>query len=220
MNNNNSLLIAIVDFGQGTKFFSQAKKAGVKEGTFFLGTGTRKSHLLDLLGINEVRKEILMMAIDSEIEDEVYERLNKKFDLNKPNHGIAFSISLSRAMKILDSGYELKSGEQEVSEMKYEAIFTIVNKGLLDEVLEAAESAGSTGGTVIHGRGANSQEKETLFHIPIEPEKEIVLILALKEKTDDIINSIKERLNILEKGTGIIFTLEVNKALGLFSNQK
>ena len=38
-----------------------------------------------------------------------------------------------------------------MNKLGYEAIFVIVNKGAMDDVLEAAESAGSTGGTVLHG---------------------------------------------------------------------
>lgn len=100
--------------------------------------------------------------------------------------------------------------------MKYEAIFTIVDKGKADEVIDAAKLAGSTGGTVIHGRGSGSHDKAKLFNIPIEPEKDIILILAQSHKTDAIVNSIRERLNIDKPGAGIIFTLDVKRTLGLF----
>jgi len=88
---------------------------------------------------------------------------------------------------------------------------------LAEDVLEAAKSAGSTGGTVIHGRGSGVHEKAKLFNIEIEPEKEIVLILSETAKTDYIVEAIKEKLNIDKPGAGILFVLDVNRTSGLIS---
>lgn len=214
-NNNYSLFCVIVDFGIGNKILKTSKKLGATGGTFFLGKGTVKDNLLDLLGINEVRKEILIMIIDENLEETFINELTKKFLFNKPNHGIAFSMPLNKCFGIRASNYVSNSEERGVDNMRYEAIFTIVDKGLSDSVLEAAESAGSTGGTIIHGRGSGSKEKALLFNIEIEPEKEIILILSAIDKTDAIVNSIKEQLGIDKPGAGIIFVLDVNRTSGL-----
>lgn len=216
MANNYSLFCIIVDFGKASKILKESKKLGTTGGTFFLGRGTIKSHLLDILGLNEVRKEILIMVIEERLESLFYRELNKKFALDKPHHGIAFSMPINNCIGLKNSKYQSNSEKQEVKNMKYEAIFTIVDKGMSDEVLEAAELGGSTGGTVIHGRGSGSQDKAKLFNIEIEPEKEIVLILSEITKTESIVSSIKEKLNINAPGTGIIFVMDVNKTLGLF----
>ena len=57
-------------------------------------------------------------------------------------------------------------------------IVTIVRKGWGDTVLEASVKAGADGGTVLCGRGSGIHEKQTLLGIPIEPEKEIAVILG------------------------------------------
>ncbi len=78
--------------------------------------------------------------------------------------------------------------------MKYEAIFTIVDRGVSDSVIDAATKAGSTGGTIIHGRGGSgTQETAKLFNLEIEPEKDIILILSKVDKTEDIVTSIEEK---------------------------
>lgn len=216
MNNNYSLFCIIVDFGKARKMLKESKKLGATGGTFFLGKGTVQSHLLEILGLNEVRKEILIMVIEEKLEDIFYRELNNKFSLDKANHGIAFSMPLSICLGLGNSKHQLNSKEQEVKNMKYEAIFTIVDKGMSDKVLDAAMLYGSTGGTVIHGRGSGSQDKAKLFNIEIDPEKDIVLILSEVTKTEAIINSIRKELNIDDPGTGIIFVLNVNRTLGLF----
>jgi len=50
----------------------------------------------------------------------------------------------------------------------------------------------------------------------IEPEKEIVLILAENSVTDAIVSSIRENMNIDEPGKGIIFVQSINKTYGLY----
>jgi len=63
-------------------------------------------------------------------------------------------------------------------------IVTIVHKGWGSTVLEAAVASGARGGTVIPGRGAGINEKEKIFGMSIEPEKEIVLTLVPTERCD------------------------------------
>ena len=105
-----------------------------------------------------------------------------------------------------------------MKDVDYEAIFVIVEKGLAENVLDAAEAAGSRGGTVIHARGSGSREKEKIFNIEIEPEKDIVLILSKIEGLDHIVDAIEGVLNINTPGAGILFTLDVNRTLGLYED--
>ena len=94
-------------------------------------------------------------------------------------------------------------------------IYTVVNKGDAKSVVDAANAAGARGGTILHGRGSSVHNETTIFDFPIEPEKEMVFVLAPKEKTDDIVASIHEALRIDEPGRGIIFVMNVAEAHGL-----
>jgi len=218
MGKNLVLFCCIIDFGKGSKVLKIAKKIGAVGGVVFLGKGTVKNELLKFLGILDVRKEIFLTTIEEELEDALYEEMNKKLGLNKPKHGIAFSIPLKSLVKIDEKEYKSNIKQKGVAKVNYEAIFVIVDKGSLDTVIDSAESAGSTGGTVIHGRGLGNQEKAKLFNIEIEPEKDIVLILSKADKTEDIVNAIKERLNIDKPGAGIIFVLDVKRTVGLYED--
>ncbi len=66
-------------------------------------------------------------------------------------------------------------------------IVSIVRKGWGNIVLEASVKAGATGGTVLLGRGIGVNEKESIFGIPIEPEKEIVLTLVQGSEVETIL---------------------------------
>lgn len=211
------LFCTILDFGKGSKALRLSKELGAIGGTIFLGKGTVRNEWLNILGIVETRKEIFLTIVDEKLEATFYDKMSEKFNLYKPHNGIAFSIPLKYCLRINGPKYISNPEKKGVNNVDYESIFVIVDKGSIDDVLEAAESAGSTGGTIIHGRGSGSQDKATLFNIQIEPEKDILLILSKAEKTDDIVNAISERLNIHEPGAGIIFVLDVNRTLGLYA---
>ena len=210
------LFCCILEIGKGTKMLKMSKELGIAGGTICLGRGAVRSEWLNKLGILETRKEIVFTIIDGKSEDLIYEKVSDKFSLEKLHHGIAFSIPLKYFLKIDGSKYISNNEKEGVGSMDYESIFVIAGKDSLDDILEAAEEAGSTGGTIIHGRGSGTQEKAKLFNIEIEPEKIIVLILSKIEKTDSIVKSIKERLNIHEPSTGIIFVMDVSRAKGLY----
>ena len=75
---------------------------------------------------------------------------------------------------------------------------------------EVARSiAGATGGTVIHARGTARPDDATFFGITIVPEKELVMILSPKDKSDRIMESIKAEFSNAEPGSGIAFRTAV-----------
>lgn len=212
------LFLMIANFGYGSKVLREVRELGISGGTIFLGKGTIKSHLLELLGLYEIKKEIVMIITESSLEDRLHETLTEKFHLNKPNHGIAFSISLQ---SVLGARNCRNNGEKQIGgkhSMEYEMIFTIVERGLAEEVVDAAVSAGAPGGTIINARGSGAHEHSTLFSMSLEPEKEIVMIIIEKSKSDKVIEAIKNTTHIDEPGKGILFAMDVNKASGLYKS--
>lgn len=209
-----SVFITIVEKGKASKILEESKKVGVKGGTIVYGKGTASGGLLHLLELYEIKKEILVMVLENRIIEDLIVHLNEKFHFEKTNHGIAFSIPLTNVM-----GYTNKNSENYITDrsgkMNYDAVFVIVERGNADEVIEVADKSGARGATVIHGRGSGVHEKGSIFNIVIEPEKEIVLMLVQSDKTESIISSIKEELDIDKPGKGIIFVTNVDKAIGL-----
>lgn len=101
------------------------------------------------------------------------------------------------------------------TKIKFDLIITIVNRGDSSDVIDASREAGAEGGTIMNGRGSGIHETAKLFGIPIEPEKEIVLTLIDKNKTEQVLKAISDKVNINKPGQGIAFVLEVEKAAGI-----
>lgn len=102
-----------------------------------------------------------------------------------------------------------------MSEIKYDLIVTIVNKGLAEDVTAAAKKAGAQGGTVLSGRGQGIHEQAKLFGIIIEPEKDVILTLIDKNRTDSVLDAIASAVNLDEPSKGIAFVLDVEKTAGI-----
>ena len=212
------LTLVIVDCEMGSKVLIEARKVGVTGGTIFLGRGTIKNPLLNLFGIDESRKEIVMMITPYNLEDKLHEQLNKKFHMHKPDHGIILTLLVNSVYGL----HSLPKKEQSTggNTMNYEVVFTIVERGLGQEVVDVATSAGSKGATIINARGSGVHEHSTFFAMNIEPEKEIVMMILEKDKVQDIIKSIEDTLHIDDPGKGILFTMDVNRVTGLFQDRK
>ena len=210
------MLCIVVNFGLGSKVNKIAKQNGSLGGTVFLGRGTIKNRILELLEISDTRKEIVIILSEKTIAYKTLEELDKKFNFSKPNHGIAFSTSVINILGSKNCNC-IVDKERRGDEIKmYNSIFVVVDKGNAEAVIEAATKAGSKGGTIINARGSGIHETSKLFSMEVEPEKEIVLILSENHLTESITSSISEKLEIDKPGNGIIFIQDVNKTYGVY----
>lgn len=207
------MLVVIVEHNKASKVLHLADEKGVTASVAMLGRGTASRTIFDYLGLNDKKKAVLMLFGKTEEIMDLADYLVEKLEMDKPNHGIAYIESAFNVFGTEDNanGSEnIKRGEN-----MYNAIYTIVEKGNADDVIEAAEKAGSRGGTVMHARGSGSEEARKVFNMLIEPEKEIVLIISEEAKTKDIVESIRKETGIEEQGKGIIFITNVEQTYGL-----
>lgn len=207
------MLVVIVEHNKASKVLHLADEKGVTASVAVLGRGTASRTIFDYLGLNDKKKAVLMLFGKTEEITDLADYLVEKLEMDKPNHGIAYIESAFNVFGTEDNanGSEnIKRGEN-----MYNAIYTIVEKGNADDVIEAAQKAGSRGGTVMHARGSGSEEARKVFNMLIEPEKEIVLIISEEAKTKDIVESIRKETQIEEEGKGIIFVTRVEQTYGL-----
>nr|MCR5154645.1 P-II family nitrogen regulator [Lachnospiraceae bacterium] len=90
-----------------------------------------------------------------------------------------------------------------VSKNEYEMILCIVNSGYSDLVMDAAKGCGARGGTIINARGTANKEAESLFHISIQPEKDLVMLIVSKEIKDTILHAVYKAAGLNTPGQGI-----------------
>lgn len=219
--NNYILTIVVVNPGMGSKVLVEAKNIGVNGGTIFLGKGTTTNRLLEFFGFDEEKKEIVLLGSEEKYETILHETLTQKFHIDKSNHGIIVTIPIKNIIGRItgtefEADSEFKTGGKHAMEMEYEAVFTIVDRGLGHEVVDAANSAGARGATIINARGSGIHEDSKFFSMNIEPEKEIVMIIIPKEISDAVVKVIRETMKIDEPGKGIMFVMNVSKTSGIF----
>jgi nitrogen regulatory protein PII len=97
----------------------------------------------------------------------------------------------------------------------YSLLFAIVKRGFAETVMTAAREEGARGGTIINARGTGSLDITTFFGVPIEPEKEIVLILTPKSVRLPIMKAIYKAAGLTTEGNGIVISLPVDDVIGI-----
>ena len=103
---------------------------------------------------------------------------------------------------------------------QHEMVVCIVNAGHSQDAMDAAKKAGARGGTVIRARGTANAKLEKQFGIPIQPEKEIALIIVKSEIKDDVLRALYQNCGLDSEGQGIAFSIPVLDTAGLTETAK
>lgn len=207
------LVVSIVDEDKGSRVMETAQKMEISGGTVMKAEGSVQGKILNMLGFTSNRKELCLNLIKSEKEPEFIDRINQELAVEKAHHGIVFSLPVEAAMGLRNHDTVYLKEKRERSG-KMDAIFTIVDNGLAEDVIAEAKSVGAKGGTVMHARGSGIENNETLFNFVIEPEKEVILILSEKDQSAVIANHLNCTFKLEEEGKGILFVIDVKSAIG------
>lgn len=186
------------------------------------GVGTATSSILSYLGLDEVKKSIVITVVPSVLETKIMYDLHKKLELYKPGNGICFSIPITSTSRYLSTIYKDINVTKEEYSMKedkeYELIVLIVSEGYANNAMDAAKRVGASGGTLISGIGLGSKEATKFLGITIEPEKDVVLILVDREEKRKVMEEITSEVGLSKEGRGICFSLPVDNVVGLSKN--
>ncbi len=193
------------------------------------GRGTASSETMDMLGLSDVDKSIIICMMPKPFADEMLKKLRKQLQLGMVNTGVAFTVPISGAnsktLKLIErlreeeTGFTHKNVERKAMKMEdlaYALIVVIVNRGYSEEVMEVAREKGATGGTVINSRWVGSNEEALHFwEISVQPEREMILILANHDEKKDIMKAIGENYGMKSEAHGVVMSLPVDGVAGL-----
>ncbi|MDR1673953.1 MAG: P-II family nitrogen regulator [Oscillospiraceae bacterium] len=207
------LIVFIVNSGNGSKVLKSAKRCGIDQGIVCMGMGTMRGHLLELLELNDVEREIVLMLADEETSNTAAQKICEEFKLHKPNHGIGFTVPLTAVFGYGEINF-LNDFAAEGTVM-YQSMFVVVDKGMAEDVMETAVENGARGGTIVKARASGKNATEKVFNMNIEPEKEIVFILIKNEQMKSVAKAIKKRLETSEGGECLIVCGNVTKTYGM-----
>lgn len=210
-----SVHFIIVDRGKANSLLHRAQEIGAQRGTIFLGEGTMSSPVLEFFGVNQSQKEVLLIAVPDEVTERFYTMLRAEFNLHRKYKGIAFSVPYRQISKHTEPRAE---GPREFH-APYVCLMTVLERGLGEECMKVARSAGARGGTIMHAHGAGVPQ-DFFFPLAIEPQKDILVIVAPRESAILIRDAIYQNMQLARKGAGILFALPVTRTLGLYEERQ
>ncbi len=210
------LSIMITDRDYEEEFAAWHQEKGIPLVLTVLGEGTATTEILDYLGLEASEKAVLLCIMPR--SPRLVRQAEKELWLDLPGRGILLTVPLSSICENAAKGYLMRHKEEatmETKEATYELLIVITNQGHTDLVMEAARSAGATGGTTIHAKGIGMDEAQKFFGISIAAERELVFILVRSEKRRAIMKAIMCQAGVQSEAQSVVFSLPVCDVAGL-----
>ena len=186
--------------------------------------GTAPNEMIDILGLGSPDKSILLSILPKHFADAMLKKLKKELRLGAVNSGIAFTLPLSGANKLMLRMVEQlneveinteRKDKMIMSDTKYSIIVATVNQGFSGEVMDAARKAGAGGGTVVPSRCIGNEEAMGFWGISVQEEKDMVFIVAEEESKLAIMQAIGETCGVHSAAKGLIVSLPIDTVIGL-----
>lgn len=186
--------------------------------------GTASSEMIDVLGLGSPDKNILLSILPKTLADEMLKKLKKTLKLGTINSGIAFTLTLSGASRLVvrmleqldQDACEQAEGKDRVgmSDTKYSLIAAVINQGYSENVMEAARTAGAGGGTVVPSRCIGDEQTMGFLGLSLQDEKDMVFIVAENESKLKIMQAIGEKCGMHSEAKGIVVSLPIDHVIG------
>lgn len=219
------LLVTIVDRGKGAAAVDLYRDQALYFEFLCMGLGTATSKMLDYFGLAETEKDVVLTLIPAPKVPKIIKLADQKFGLSRPGHGILFTIPLSGVSRhipmVLCKPENMPQDGDEKEEtamentIRYDLIMVIVNRGNTDLVMDAARAEGARGGTVLHARRVGYEDKEKMFGFTLQPEKEVVTILAPRDQKHTLMKAINKAAGLNTEAAGVLFSMPVSDMMGL-----
>jgi nitrogen regulatory protein PII len=91
-------------------------------------------------------------------------------------------------------------------------ITCIVQRGLGDTIVDAAQEAGAQGATVSYAKGSGVRERLGILGVAVEVEKEVVNIVVSSEQLETVFNNIYLAGQLDTPGMGFMYITPLEKA--------
>lgn len=184
-----------------------------------LGRGTATMEVLSLNGLLPTAKAIVSTIADAEQTSKLLRAAKLRMYIDVPGNGIMLSVPLKsigggRTMAYLTDNKPAAPSKPDMN-FAHELLYVIVNEGCSDLVMAAARQAGAGGGTVLSAKGTGSKKAENFLGISLADEKDVVMIVASREKKAAIMQAIIKEAGPGTPASAICFSLPVTQVAGL-----
>ena len=209
------VVAAVVDVEQGEKVLRIYREEQAPVDFVCMAHGTARTEMLDLLGIGETAKAIVMCMVSRQTGVRLLKRLGRELEMRYPGRGIAFAIPITgiglRWHKLLTAADE---EQKEVSRMHetekndgFDVVAVVMERGYTNVAMDAARKAGARGGTVI--------SVKRFFGIEIQAEKEIVFLVVRSNEKQQVMTALMQAVGMKTRSHGIVLSMPLSAAIGL-----
>ena len=208
------VMITILERGNGIALSRFYEQNGVPLHLQVIAEGTASSEILNMLGLTNRDKDMLISFAPESAIDTLLNRLNDDYRGILRIRGLAFSVPLSGISSgianALATDHKTEGGAKVHSEKEHSLIWVAVNQGYSDVVMHTACKAGATGGTVIRSRWVGAQKLEQFHAITLQDEKEIIVIACDRTIRNSIMDAINKEhgLNSAQQATVFSFPID------------
>lgn len=172
--------------------------------------------MMDYLGIAEIEKYVLFSTLPLVSADNLVKNIKNNIKTKGNCYSLLVPISSVGGKETMSYISGDIPAEQEFT-IKYdydsELIVIVANRGYVDMVMNVARRAGATGGTVIHARGTGVDSSEKFFGVTIGAEKEMIFVVAEKEKRNEIMRAIMTEAGANTEAGSVLFSLPAKQFL-------
>ena len=89
------LMVTIIDRGRGGDVERLLRESGVSYNMIAPGYGASGKALADILGLTNFERDIVVSVVMESRAHDIMDRLRVRFDLGRPDSGIAFTVPIS-----------------------------------------------------------------------------------------------------------------------------
>lgn len=208
------LLVAITDRGKSRRVRDLFSRSGMFLSSLSMGNGTASSEIMDILGLVNSEKDILLSIVSIGGAREIMALLNDRLGGTVGSKGIVMQFSVSGAssaiVKAVESERRTGQGVKKVNDKtKYSLIIVSVKQGYADNVMVVAKEAGARGGTVIRALQNDNENTEILLGGTFSQERDILAILTSNDKRNAIMEAVNEKCGVSSSANGILLSLAV-----------
>ena len=103
--------------------------------------------------------------------------------------------------------------EREITVLTDASLITcVVQRGLADDVIKAAQEAGAQGATTCYARGSGVRERLGILGVAVEVEKEMINILVANDQVDRVFEKMYLSGQLDTPAMGFIYISRLEKA--------
>lgn len=212
-------VLTILDRDKQGKMERIYRSLGLKTTLTMLGRGTATQEHLSIRGLSPTEKAVMATVAGKEEMKKLMLQTKLKLYIDIPGNGVMASIPIksvggARTLAYLANEQPTNPDKPEMK-FDHELIYVVLNEGHSDEVMDAARSAGASGGTTIAAKGTGIASAEKFRALSLANEREVILIVAKAADKAAIMRAIIEKTGIDTPAGAFCFSLPVSQVAGL-----